>query len=245
MRIKGWIYSVCLSVQVFLSTRSIKNPSSFFSKPATFVGPLHLGGLLCHLNLFPSHHHSCPPPASQAAWVSVMAKTGRVEVKRGWRNRTGKRDQAGGTGGWRREGTKGGESEAMERVVAEEKKETRERDAGVGVFRRKPGSTKRLCCCPARPAVPQGNENLLPPMDHIPLCPQCSPLLRYPLHSLIPLHTLSISSGFTSLVETFRWITLDLWTRGCLDLFYIYRLLNGALLFPQRQVVSGWNKDRG
>ena len=33
---------LCLSIQVCPSTRCIKKQFSFFSKPATFVGPLHL-----------------------------------------------------------------------------------------------------------------------------------------------------------------------------------------------------------
>lgn len=73
---------------------------------------------------------------------------------RNWRVKEG-RDKR------RREGSDG-------RVVAEEKEEAREGDAWVGVFRRKPGSTKRLCCCPARPAVPSGNENPPLPSTHEP-----------------------------------------------------------------------------
>lgn len=94
---------------------------------------------------------------------------------------------------------------------------------GGRVFRRKPGGTKRLCCCPVRPAIPPAMKTvplLSPPAPHPALTTVfSSPLLHCPLHPLIPPHTLPLSFEFTTLLRTLRFITLC--TRGsrCFTLY--------------------------
>lgn len=52
---------LCLSIRVCRSTRCIKKPSGFFSKPATLVGPLHFRAFVPP-SISPFHHRSHPPP---------------------------------------------------------------------------------------------------------------------------------------------------------------------------------------
>lgn len=110
---------------------------------------------------------------------------------------------------------------------------------GGRVFRRKPGSTKRLCRCPVRPAFPLAIKPPLPPRtaSH----PDHAALLSSPVHLVL---SSSHTRTFIRICYTCKDSPLDYFKPIEPEALFIYRLMAWSLHVSVRQVMCCYNEDK-